>query len=85
MFLGFLVPDLLGDKRDGSVRTKLIRILPIRIMITDYRYIEERTGRKIDLARVVSLINPRIFPTGGAETDTRAAGVGNCREKTMQG
>ena len=27
------------------------------------------------------LTNPRIFPTGGAETDTRVAGVGNCREK----
>jgi hypothetical protein len=47
MFLGILDPDLFDDKRDGSVRPKIIQILPIRILITD-RYIEERTGCKID-------------------------------------
>jgi hypothetical protein len=49
MFLGLVDQDLLDDTRDGFVRPKIIRILPIRILITDYRYIEERTSRKIDL------------------------------------
>jgi hypothetical protein len=42
MFLGLLEPDLLDDKRDGSVRPKIIQILPIRILFSDYRYNEDR-------------------------------------------
>jgi hypothetical protein len=49
MSVGILDQDLLDDKRDGSTRPKIIRILPIRILSTYYRYIEERTTRKRDL------------------------------------
>jgi hypothetical protein len=48
IFSGLLDQDLLDDKRGGSVRPKIIQILPIRILITNYRYIEERKSRKMD-------------------------------------